>query len=114
MRLLKLFSAILALALMLMACNSRDLNKGIVGVAGQNSNAKNNPTPQPPNDGVRRITTVELKGALDKGTAIVIDVRGELAFKEGHIKGARLIPATDILKRADELPRDKLIVTYCA
>ena len=112
MRLLIYFSAVLVIALLLMACNSNDLNKAKTTIAG---GAKTTATPnQTPNDGVRRITTVELKAALDKGTAIVIDTRTEAAFKEGHIKGARLISASDILAHANELPRDKLIVAYCS
>ncbi len=77
------------------------------------------PTPAPtttatPNDGVRRITPAELQAALEKGEAIVVDVRSSAAFQQGHIKGARLIPAEQIASRAGELPRDKTIVTYCA
>lgn len=35
------------------------------------------------------------------------------AAEQGHIKGAKLIPAADMLAHVDELPRDKMIVTYC-
>ena len=65
-------------------------------------------------DGVRRITPAELHDALDKGAAVVIDVRSEDTYKAGHIKGARSIPVNDFLSRVDELPRDKMIVTYCS
>lgn len=67
-----------------------------------------------PNDGVRRITPAELQALVVKGEAIVIDVRSQDAYQRGHIKGARLIPAEQIASRAGELPRDKMIVTYCA
>ena len=63
---------------------------------------------------MRRVTTVELRDALASGEAIVIDVRSEAAFKEGHIKGARFIPFSEIAGKIDELPKDKLIVTYCS
>ncbi|HEY3025961.1 MAG TPA: rhodanese-like domain-containing protein, partial [Pyrinomonadaceae bacterium] len=95
---------------LLVACNSNDLNKAKTRLAG---GANATPT-QTPNDGVRRITTVELRDELERGKAIVIDVRSEAAFKEGHIKGARLIPTGEIVAKANELPRDKLIVTYCS
>ncbi len=73
------------------------------------------PTPAAtPKDGVRRITVADLQSALEKGEAIVVDVRSEDAYAAGHIKGARVIPEDQITRRADELPRDKLIVTYCA
>lgn len=67
-----------------------------------------------PADGVRRITVADLQSALEKGEAVVVDVRSESSYAAGHIKGARVIPEDQITRRADELPRDKLIVTYCA
>ncbi|HVF88279.1 MAG TPA: rhodanese-like domain-containing protein [Pyrinomonadaceae bacterium] len=76
------------------------------------------PTPPPaaatPADGVRRITVADLQSALEKGEAVIVDVRSESSYAAGHIKGARVIPEDQITRRADELPRDKLIVTYCA
>ena len=67
-----------------------------------------------PDDGVRRMTIVELRDAMEKGEAIIVDVRSETEYKRGHIKGARSLPRGEIAKRADELPKDKLIVSYCA
>jgi len=67
-----------------------------------------------PSDGVRRVTIPELREALAKGEALVIDVRGEVDYKLGHIKGARSVPLGLIDEKAKELPRDKLLVTYCA
>ena len=75
------------------------------------------PSSSPPQqyaDGVRRVTIDELRDAMAKGEAVVIDVRGAQGFATGHIKGSRLIPEDKIVERAKELPRDKLIVTYCA
>ena len=68
----------------------------------------------PPADGVRRVTLAELQDAMQKGEAIAVDVRGTVEYKLGHIKGARSIPLGLISSHIDELPRDKLIVTYCA
>jgi 3-mercaptopyruvate sulfurtransferase SseA len=76
--------------------------------AGQ---AQTQPTPA---DGVRRVTVEELRAALEKGTAIVIDVRGDDSYKAGHIKGALSIPGNEIANRTKELPKDKLIVLYCS
>lgn len=74
------------------------------------------PPPQPPEqgDGVRRIAPAEAREALDKGRAIIIDVRNEEAYKMGHVKGALLIPVNDFVARMKDLPRDKLIITYCS
>jgi|GEM_PF-1121815 len=76
------------------------------------------PTPTPamqtPGDGVRRITPAEARAAVDKGKAIIIDVRGDESYNAGHIKGALSISVNDIGSRARELPRDKMIITYCS
>ena len=65
-------------------------------------------------DGVRRITPAEARSAIAQGKAIIVDVRGEDSYKAGHIKNARWIHLNDIGSRAGELPRDKMIITYCS
>jgi rhodanese-related sulfurtransferase len=72
------------------------------------------PTQTMPNDEVRRVTIPELQAALEKGEAVVVDVRGSVEFKLGHIKGARNVPLGLIPQQIKDLPRDRLIVTYCA
>lgn len=67
-----------------------------------------------PSDGVKRITVAELRNALDRNEAVVIDVRAEAQYNTKHIKGARHIAAGEIAARAAELPRNKTIVTYCS
>ena len=42
----------------------------------------------------------------------VIDVRGEEAFRAGHIAGARHVPANDIERSLAQLPKDRPVVTY--
>jgi predicted sulfurtransferase len=69
---------------------------------------------KPPADGARRVTVAELKDMLAKDEAVVIDVRNEESYKAAHIKGAKLIPEAEVVKRSDELPKNKLIVTYCS
>jgi Rhodanese-like domain len=65
-----------------------------------------------PDDGVARITPAEAHAMLEKGTAVIVDVRGEDSYRIGHIKGALWMP--DIATRTKELPRDKTIITYCS
>ena len=65
-------------------------------------------------DGVRRVTPAEAREAVEQGRAVIVDVRGEDSFKAGHIRGALWIPVGDIAARAKELPRGKMIITYCA
>jgi 3-mercaptopyruvate sulfurtransferase SseA len=65
-------------------------------------------------DGVRRITPAEVRAALEKGEAVIVDVRGQGSYEAGHVKGALSIPFNEILSRTSELPRDKMIITYCS
>jgi rhodanese-related sulfurtransferase len=71
-------------------------------------------TGQAQGDGVRRVTPAEARALVAEGKAIIVDVRGEESYKFGHIKGARWINLNDIGSRAGELPRDKMIITYCS
>jgi 3-mercaptopyruvate sulfurtransferase SseA len=89
------------------ACNSTDRT----GANSRTSAATGAPTPA---DGVRRLTVTELQNMVNKNEAFIVDVRNEDAYNAGHIRGAKLIPLSDIDKRSGELPKDKLIVTYCA
>jgi predicted small secreted protein len=118
MRLYVLLSATLLLAaISLTACNSRDGSGSTARTGNSNTtsaSAPAAPTTSIPGDGVRRITTAELRDALERGTAVVVDVRMPEAYKVAHIKGALNIPETEIVKRKDELPRDKMIVFYCS
>jgi 3-mercaptopyruvate sulfurtransferase SseA len=65
-------------------------------------------------DNVRRVTITELRDMLDQGKAVVLDVRGDEAYKQEHIKGALNFPENQLSARAGELPKDKLIVFYCS
>jgi rhodanese-related sulfurtransferase len=55
----------------------------------------------------------ELERLLATGEACVIDVRPRQEFEHGHLAGAVSIPLDDLPGRLDDLPRDRLIVTYC-
>jgi 3-mercaptopyruvate sulfurtransferase SseA len=113
--LISLLAACMIGVMALAACNSNDGSGSKSAANANNPSVANVPkAPGTPADGVRRITTVELRNALDKGEAVVIDVRNDVSFKTGHIKGSQLIPAADIGAHASELPKDKLIVTYCS
>lgn len=68
----------------------------------------------PAGDGVRRITAEEAHAAVAKGEAVILDVRPELQYAAGHIQGTLWIPDNEIYTRFNELPRDKLIITYCS
>jgi hydroxyacylglutathione hydrolase len=120
MRLYVLLSAAMLLAaISLTACNSRDGSGTVARTGSSGSNttsasAPAAPTTSMPGDGVRRMTTAELRDALERGTAVVVDVRSPEAYKVSHIKGALNIPEGEIVARKDEMPRDKTIVFYCS
>ena len=70
------------------------------------------PTQTTPEDGVPRIAPAEAHDAFEKGKAIIVDVRSESSYRVGHIQGALWMP--DVASRTKELPRDKMIITYCS
>lgn len=108
MRFLLYFTVFTLVAAVLTACQSAQENRT------QSSVSIPSPASSTYPDGVRRITPTELNNLLAKDQAVVIDVRNEGAYYAEHIKGAKLIPNTAILSHLQELPRNKLIVTYCS
>lgn len=107
MRLIISFFAVAILSLG-NACNSAELK------TAKNSPAAPAQTAPPPADGARRVTVAELKDLLARNEAVVIDVRNQASYDVAHIKGAKLIPEAEVVSHIDELPKNKLIVTYCS
>jgi predicted sulfurtransferase len=62
---------------------------------------------------VQRIDAAEAKKLVDKGEAVLIDVRARAAWDMGHVQGALHMPGDEIAARLSELPKNKLIITYC-
>ena len=63
-----------------------------------------------------QITPEEAKKIMDSGEEhIILDTREQDEFDESHIKGAILIPYTEIENKAEEMipDKDKLILVYC-
>lgn len=76
------------------------------------------PTPQnealqTPFPEISRVSLVDAKAAYDAQSAVFVDVRDTGSFASGHIKGALNIPLADLDTRANELPKDRWIITYC-
>jgi hypothetical protein len=91
----------------LTACNSAE--KGAL------SSAADKPCTGPlPADGACRVTVAQLKELVANNEAFIVDVRNQASYDMGHIRGAKLIPEAEVINRVDELPRNKLIVTYCS
>ena len=99
--------AALMLAVVFSGCNS---------IHSKSLSQVQTPTPSPTAypDGARRVTIPEMEALVKENKAVVIDVRNQESYDAGHIPGAKLIPSVDILNHLNELPKDKLIITYCS
>lgn len=112
---MRAFSSVLALILLsvLVGCNSQEASR----TAG--STSRPTPSGQTPQQSAqstsqaRRITAEELHKLFQKNEVLIVDTRHEPAFKQSHIRGAILIPTNEFAARADELPKNRMIVTYC-
>lgn len=63
-----------------------------------------------------QITPAEAKGIMDnEHNYIILDVRTEEEFAEGHIAGAILIPDYEITQKAESVltDKDQQILVYC-
>lgn len=64
----------------------------------------------------QQITQSEAKKIMDSGEDfIILDVREQDEFDEGHIPGAFLLPYTEIENQAETMlpDKDKQILVYC-
>lgn len=60
------------------------------------------------------ILPYKVAGKCDRGEDFVLlDVRTEIEYKSGHIKGCKHIPLDKLASRAHELDSSKEIITYC-
>ena len=65
---------------------------------------------------MRKISSKELKNKIDSNEDIIIlDVRDEDDYKEGHIKNSIFMPVGDISHEIEDIVQDKdtMICVYC-
>ena len=63
-----------------------------------------------------RITVDELRERMNRGEQFtILDNRNPTAWSEANNKlpGALRVPADEVEKHLDEIPRDRAIITYC-
>jgi rhodanese-related sulfurtransferase len=63
-----------------------------------------------------RISKEEVKRRLDAGERIVfLDTRSDDAWRKAdrQIPGSRRVPPDAVVQHLSEIPRERLIVTYC-
>lgn len=66
--------------------------------------------------GYTMIDQEEAKRMMDTQTVIILDVREQYEFDEGHIAGAVLLPSTNINEEtaAEVIPdKDSVVLVYC-
>ncbi len=88
--------------------------------SAKNAQATATPKPDIPtgdvSDGVKMVTTAQVKRLLDEKRATFIDARRSDQFEKGHIPGSINIYAyefADNIPKVINIPRDQLIVVYC-
>lgn len=59
------------------------------------------------------VSMEELRQKINRQDVVVLDVRPDEEYERGHIHRAISIPVEELMKRMDELSRDKEIIAYC-
>lgn len=60
-----------------------------------------------------------VKVRVNEKKAVLVDVRSEDEWKDGHVKAAKFLPLSELSKMSEtqireKLPKDKIIYTHCA
>ncbi len=72
-------------------------------------------TPPPdPRASVVRVDQAQARDQAESGRAVLVDVRSAAAYQQTHAAGALSLPTAELNTRYQELPRDRLIILYCA
>jgi hypothetical protein len=91
----------------------------ILVAGGNNPPAAGIPTTAPdiqadiPYPEVERVSLTDAKAALDSGSTVFIDVRGDEVYAISHVRGALSIPLGELETRLGELDPEQRIITYC-
>lgn len=60
-----------------------------------------------------RIALDAARAALAAGDAVLVDVRDQAAWREGHAADAVHVPIDELAQRLAELPTDARVITTC-
>ncbi len=112
-RLLKLVILLLGLILFISSCAAEPVP--VADTVQENQEIAETETELTETAEYIKISAEEAKLMIDNQEVIIVDVRTEAEFAEGHIEGALLIPETEIAAVAAELLPDKeaTILIYC-
>jgi len=64
-------------------------------------------------DEFENVKVEELRGRLQNGDIILLDVRPEVEYENGHLPGALSLPLEEVEQKLASLPDEKTIVAYC-
>ena len=64
-------------------------------------------------DTLRTMSRDDLRRRLRDGDVVVLDVRPEVEYAAGHIRGAASIPVRELKARLGEIPDGAEVVAYC-
>jgi len=64
-------------------------------------------------EGMEWVSLRDLLGRMDEGTVVLLDVRSDEEFAEGHLPGAVNIPIEQLEGRMGELSKSADVVAYC-
>ncbi len=103
-----------AVAIFIALAGTLSAQKIMVPSQSSNPNLIITPAPQNQADEAKRISRDEAVKLVNQKKAIFVDVRTKESFEAGHIKGAINIPEAQLMKRLKEVPRKRMIITYCA
>ena len=109
---MKKIICITSICLLLTACGNNGITKN--SSTDRSTNIESNE--QGEKMMFEQITAEDAKKIMDSGEdCIILDVREQDEYNEGHIPGAILNPYTEIENKADEMlpDKDKLILVYC-
>lgn len=60
----------------------------------------------------KQVQVGEVRGLVESG-AVIVDVREENEFANGHVKGAMNVPLSQLRERMNEIPKDVPIYVHC-
>ncbi|MFA7670308.1 MAG: metalloregulator ArsR/SmtB family transcription factor [Burkholderiaceae bacterium] len=64
-------------------------------------------------EGMEWVSIRDLLGRMDAGTVVLLDVRTDDEYSQGHLPGALNIPIEQLEQRMDELSGNADVVAYC-
>ena len=101
---------VLVLGVIISLSNQRTAGGG--DSAGTVATAQAQATQSIPYPGVARISLEQTLQELERGEAVLVDVRSSSSYEKAHAAGATSFPEDQIEARLDELPRAKNLVLY--